>query len=133
MSIVNGTRYATKLPFKTDHDLLPYNFEVAKTRLQNLKQRLLKENIFETYDKIFKDYEECEIIKRVLFDEIPQDPGKVHYLSHRPVLREDKETTKLRTVFDASCANNGLYAGPNLLAKIFNILLKFRLNQISIL
>ena len=82
MSIVNGTRYATKLPFKTDHDLLPYNFEVAKIRLQNLKQRLLKENIFETYDKIFKDYEECGIIKRVLFDEISQDPGKVNYLSH---------------------------------------------------
>ena len=135
----NGTRYVTKLPFKTDHDLLPDNFEVAKIRLLNLKRRLLKENIFEKYDKIFKDYEECGIIKRVPSDEIPQDPGKVHYLSHRPVLREDKETTKIRAVFDASCASNGpslndcLYAGPNLLAKIFDILLRFRLNYIGIL
>ena len=69
----NGTRYVTKLPFKTDHDLLPDNFEVAKIRLQNLKRRLLKENIFEKYDKIFKDYEECGIIKRVLSDEIQKD------------------------------------------------------------
>ena len=36
----NGTTYVTKLPFKTDHDLLPDNFEVAKIRLQNLKRRL---------------------------------------------------------------------------------------------
>ena len=135
----NGTRYVTKLPFKTDHDLLPDNFEVAKIRLLNLKRRLLKENIFEKYDKIFKDYEECGIIKRVPSDEIPQDPGKVHYLSHRPVLREDKETTKIRAVFDASCASNGpslndcLYAGPNLLAKIFDSLLRFRLNYVGIL
>ena len=71
----NGTRYVTKLPFKTDHDLLPDNFEVAKIRLQNLQRRLLKENIFEIYDKIF---EACDIIKRVLSDEIPQDPGKVY-------------------------------------------------------
>ena len=26
----NGTRYVAKLPFKTDHDLLPDNFEVSK-------------------------------------------------------------------------------------------------------
>ena len=63
------------MPFKTDHDLLPDNFEVAKIRLQNLQRRLLKENIFEIYDKIF---EACDISKRVLSDEIPQDPGKVH-------------------------------------------------------
>ena len=43
----NGTRYITKLPLKTGHDLLPDNFEVAKIRLQNLKRLLLKENIFE--------------------------------------------------------------------------------------
>ena len=70
----NGTRFVIKLPFKTDHDFLPDKFEVAKIRLQNLKQRLLKENIFEQY-KIFKDYEECGIIKRVPSDKVPQDPG----------------------------------------------------------
>ena len=95
------------MPFKTDHNLLPDNFEVAKIRLQNLKRRLLNENIFEKYDKIFKDCEEFDIIKRVLSDEIPQDPGKVHYLSCRPLLREDKETTKIRAVLDASCTSNG--------------------------
>ena len=127
------------MPFKTDHDLLPDNFEVAKIRSQNLKRRLLKENIFEKYDKIFKDYEECGIIKRVSSDEISHDPGKVHCLSHISVLRDDKGTTKIRTVFDPSNASNGpslndcLYAGPDLLAKIFDSLLRFTLNYVDIL
>ena len=86
------------MSFKTDHDILTDNFEAAKIRLQNSKRRLLKENIFEKYDKIFKDYEECGIAKRVPSDEILRNPGKVHYLPHRPVLREDKETTKIRAV-----------------------------------
>ena len=62
----DATRNVTKLPFKTDHYLLPDNFKVAKIRLQNLKQRLLKENVFEIYDKIFKDNEKCAIIKRFI-------------------------------------------------------------------
>ena len=63
----------------------------------------------------------------------------MYYLSHRPVVRHDKETTKIRTVFDASCSVDGpclnqcLYSGPNLLAKIFDILLRFCLNRIAIL
>ena len=55
-------------------------------------------------------------------------------------MREDKETTKLRVVFDASCSNGGspslndcLYPRPTLLCKIFDILLRFRLNPIAIL
>ena len=88
---------------------------------------------YEKYDKIFKDYEKYRIIKKVHSDEIPQDLGKVHYLSQRPVLREVKETTKIRAVFDESYGNKGpslkdrLYPSPNLLAKIFDILLKVQL------
>ena len=70
---------------------------------------------------------------------MPQDLGKVHYLSHRPVLREDKETATIRAVFDGLYLSDGpslnecLYAGPNLLANIVDILLRFRLNYIRIL
>ena len=70
---------------------------------------------------------------------MPQDLGKVHYLSHRPVLREDKETATIRAVFDGPYLSDGpslnecLYAGSNLLANIVDILLRFRLNYIRIL
>ena len=63
----------------------------------------------------------------------------MHYFFDRPVVRQDKETTKIRTAFDASCSYKGLslneclYSGPNLLRKIFGILIKFCLNPIEIL
>ena len=79
------------------------------------------------------------IIEKVPFDEISKKPGQVYYLPHRPILREDKETTKTRAVFDASCGSDGpslndcLYSGPNLLSEIFDILLRFRFSFIAIL
>ena len=52
---------------------------------------------------------------------------------------QDKTTTKVRAVFDASSKSEGLpslndclYTGPNLLARIFDVLLRFRLNEIGI-
>ena len=88
---------------------------------------------------MFLDYEHCGIIERVPEEDVPKDEGTVHYLPHRPIIRDDKSTTKIRAVFDASCNVNGvslnecLYSGPNLLTKIFDILLRFRLNKIAIL
>ena len=129
----------TKLPFKPDHDLLPDNYEICKNRLINLKKLLIKDKTLSQYKDIFLDYEKQGIIEKVPLEEIPQPPGKVHYLAQRSVIRSDRETTKIRAVFDASCSNSGpslndcLYSGPNLLGKIFDILLRFRLNYISIL
>ena len=103
----NNERYVTKLPFKPDRDSLTGNFKNCEIRLKNLKARLLKENLFDDYKNIFKDYVENKIIEEVPDDEIAKESGSVHYLSHRPVVRQDKETTKIRTVFDASCPYNG--------------------------
>ena len=99
----------------------------------------MKENLFDDYNNIFKDYLESKIIEKVLEDEIAKESGSVHYLPNRPVVRQDKEMTKIRAVFDASCAYNGpslnecFYSALNLLSKIFNILIRFRLSPIRIL
>ena len=135
----NRERYVTKLPFKPDHDSLSDGFKICEIRLKNLKGRLLKENLFDDYDIIFKDYLEKKIIQKVPEDEIAKESGSVHYLPHRLVVRQDKETTKIRAVFDSSCAYSGpslnkcFYSGPNLLSKIFGIIIRFRLNPIGIL
>ena len=128
-----------KLPFRSSrHELLADNYMCSKRRLENLKPKLLAKGIFERYDTIFKDYEKEKIIERVSSEEEPKSCGKVYYLPHRPVVREDKSTTKIRAVFDASAATEGtslndcLFPGPNLLSRIFDILLRFRLNKIAI-
>ncbi|XP_057290720.1 uncharacterized protein LOC130613382 [Hydractinia symbiolongicarpus] len=72
------------------------------------------------YDAIFEDYEQNKIIKSTL-------------------VRTQRETTKIRAVFDASCTTTGpflndcLHSGQNLLSDIFDILWEFRFNYIAIL
>ena len=59
-------------------------------------------------NNIFDDYLENKIIEKVPEDEIAKEYGSKHYLSHRLMVRQDKETTTIRAVPDASCAYNGL-------------------------
>ena len=66
-------------------------------------------------------------------------PGKTHYLPHHPVIRRDKETTKLRVVDDASAKMNGhpslndcLYSGPSLLPSIADVLMRFRFHKVAL-
>ena len=67
--------------------------------------------------------------------------GKVHYLPHHEVIRVDKDTTKLRIVYDASARsgrntpslNDCLYAGPPLSPLIYDILLRFRVHKVALI
>jgi len=77
----------------------------------------------EDYKNIFPEYENENIIEGDPKDKISAEVGKVHYLPHLPVIREDKETNKVLPVFDTSCGVNGpslhkcLCSGPKLLSK----------------
>jgi len=134
----DGSRYVTKLPFKPDHDPLSDNFNVSQRRLKSNVRKLKSSGIYDDYHEVLKEYESEKIIERVPPDEVYKESGTVHYLPHRAVVKEDRITTKIRPVFDASCKINGpslnecLYSGPNLLSKIFDILFRFRLNKIGI-
>ena len=63
---------------------------------------------------------------------------RLHYLPHHAVVRRDKETSKVRIVYDASAQstrpslNNCLYAGPKFNQKILDILLRLRLYKIPL-
>ena len=94
--------YKVKLPINDNLiELLLGNYLLAAHRLKGLRTRLWKDKgLMIQYNKIFKDYLDNGIIERV---ETPADNKElVHYLLHHPVVREDKETTKVRAVFDAS-------------------------------
>ena len=60
----NGQKYETPLPWKTDHELLPDNFLLAKNRLASLVNGFKKDPIFlKTYDNIIKSEEAEGIIE----------------------------------------------------------------------
>ena len=63
---------------------------------------------------------------------------QTHYLPHKPVVRDEKATTKLQIVFDASAKANGshslndcLYPRPSITATLFGLLLRFWIHNIA--
>ena len=136
----NGNKYVVKLPFKQDDEILPDNYRLSVCRLNALCKRLEKDpETRQSYDNLFKEYERDCIIEKV-----PQGdygtPGKVHNLPHRPIVRQDRQTTKVRPVFDASakeanapCLNDHLHTGPNLLSMIYDVLLRFTLHKVVVM
>ena len=125
------------MPFKPNHDALPDNYRLSLNRLSCLKKKLNKdEKLSKKCDCIFKSYEQDGIIKMVDHE---SEAGKVHYIPHRPVIRNDKETTKVRIVHDGSAKlnetslNDCLYTRPCLLNCIFGILLRWRMYCIDII
>ena len=85
--------------------------------------------ILSQYNEIFEKQRRLGIIETV---SEPGKKGETHYLTHHPVIQEDKDTTKLRIVFDASAKtwgpslNECLYKGPQLTLLVFDILIRFR-------
>ena len=83
---------------------LPTNVNVARPRFQSLLKRLERQPaLLETYHQIIEDQMEQGIIEIA-----PTEPdGKhEHNIPHKPVVREQAESTKVRIVYDASAKVN---------------------------
>ena len=69
---------------------------------------------------------------------IEVNPPPCEHLPHHCVVRQDKATTKLRVVYDASARtvepslNDCLYTGPCFGQSIFDILVRFRLHRVAV-
>ena len=91
-------------------------------------------HILKEYDTVIQE----QICKGIV--EIVSDPcaERVHYLPHHPVNRKDKQTAKLRVVYDASARQDGpsldecLYSGPTFGQNIFDIIYRFRCHKIAL-
>ncbi|VDN50685.1 unnamed protein product [Dracunculus medinensis] len=75
---------------------------------------------FEQYHEIIKDQLRSDIIEKI--EPYMDQVGAIHYLPHHNVLTPDKETIKLRIIYDASAhvkrsksLNDLLYRGPIIL------------------
>ena len=131
-------RYEVTLPWRESHSPLPTNYQLAAKRLEGLHRRLRQDPVvLHEYDKIIRDQVEKGIVQ--IAQPCDQESRqKLHYLPHHAVVRRDKETTKIRVVYDASARSTGpslndcLYPGPKFNQKILDILLRFRSHLIPL-
>ena len=99
----HDNRYEVRLPFNEDHPMIEDNYELCKKRLSQLKKHN-KPEVKKEHNNLFESQKISHIIERV---ESSGQVGEVTYLPHRAVVRENKSTTKVRVVYDASAKNKG--------------------------
>ncbi|KRZ38982.1 hypothetical protein T4C_9370 [Trichinella pseudospiralis] len=116
----DGIRYTVRLPWLEDDAQLPNNYHQALTHHERGMREYLEEDFVE------------EVTDRTGY------PGRIWYLPHHAVIREDKTTTKCRIVFDGSAQYGGvtlnrhLDVGPALQNDLVKVLLRFRRFRIGL-
>ena len=131
-------RYEVSVPWKVEPATqnLPNTYSTAFKRLQQAERTLLRKPPNATaYSKVIQTYLEKGYVGKV-----PQEQcsGPAWYLPHFAVIRQDKATTKLRIVFDASARTDGLalndliHTGPKLQRDLFNVLTRFRREPVAV-
>ena len=133
---ING-RYEVAIPWKNDEPPLYCNRKTAEDRLYSLEKHLQRRpDVGEKYCQVMKANETKGYIRKLEPGEI--DNGPSWYLPHFPVVREDKETTKVRIVYDSAARyggislNDAMLPGPKLQQDVFDVLLRFRSNPVAL-
>ena len=107
-------------------------------RLSSLISRLkTNTNLLQEYDNIIEDQIRSGVVEPA--NDVLAPVGNIHYLPHREVVREDKNTAKVRVVYDASAKGPGtslndcLHTGPSLNTLIFDILIRLRVYKVAMI
>ena len=115
---------------------LPTNHANSLRRLENLERKLRKNDLYRAYDAVVQEQKEEGVIEQA-----PQRSGKPEfYIPHRPVIRENAATTKLRVVYDGSARaspnspslNECLNPGPALQNELWGILVRQRVFPVAL-
>ena len=129
-------KYRSALPWisQEHRGSLKNNFHQAKLRLESLHRRLLDADpiLRDEYYKVLGSYLDEGKAEVIPEDEL-ESSGKVFYLPHRPIIKLQAKSTKIRPVFDGSAKgpnkkslNDCLHKGPTLLPELFSIMIRFR-------
>ncbi|XP_058816777.1 uncharacterized protein LOC131680072 [Topomyia yanbarensis] len=129
-------RYVVKLPRREDifGQLRDNRYNAERRRVEPLERRLeANAELKAQYHQFITEYEELGHMREVDSGELDTNPQ--YFLPHHAVLRPESSTTKLRTVFDASCKsksglslNDVLMPGPTVQDSLVAIVLRFRMH-----
>ena len=139
----DGRHYEVALPWKEDCFPRTNNYRMCEIRLRSLHFKLKKDpDLLRDYDKIIREQEQTGIVERVHEEESSStvNNARIYYSPHHAVIRKDRETTKVRVVYDGSAKaskeelslNDCLETGDNYIPHIFDMLARFRNNPIGL-
>ena len=129
----------TGLMWKQGKENLQNNETGSLRWIQNFIAKLQKSpDLLETYDNIIGNQLKGGIVEKVDRNIPPNIPK--FYLRHKPVVRENAESKKVRIVYDASARadnqskslNGYLEPGPNLQNQIWKMLVRTKFNPVAI-
>jgi len=92
--------------------------------------------MLDDYDAIIREQLEDGVVEKAS----TEVTGKKFYLPHRPVIRENAETTKMRVVYDASARerdgvpslNECLHTGPSLNNLLWSVITRQRFHPVAL-
>ena len=138
----------SNLPWKEERTDVKTDYNYCYNRLKSLQYRLKKEpELLDEYNNTIKDQLEKGVVEEVppeelgsLTDHLLNGERSIHYMPHHAVVCKDKDTTKLRVVYDGSAKSDGeghslnesLETGPNFIPHLFDVLVRFRWNPVVI-
>ncbi|XP_064646567.1 uncharacterized protein LOC135499619 [Lineus longissimus] len=132
-----GDRFEIGIPWKQDQPNLPDNRGMAERRLRSLEAHLKKKpEVQRQYRDAFQQNVDKGYIQKVGPVEAARDGW---YLPHFAIVKQDKQTTKVRIVYDAAARfggtslNDEMLPGPNLQKDILEILLNFRRRPVALI
>ena len=136
--VFKDSRYQVCLPWKETRPFLPDNYQLSQKRLCGLLYRLKQRpSVLSDYDATIRDQLAKGIVEQVHVSD-HSIPGETHYIPHHAVIRQDKQTTKLHVVYNASAKEDGpslntcLYTEPKFGQNIMDIILRFRVHNVAL-
>ncbi|CAK1581575.1 unnamed protein product [Parnassius mnemosyne] len=131
-------RYIVRLPLKNDPPQVDGSKEISERRFYTLENKFNKnKNLKDKYTEVMKEYIDLNHMELVQKEHL--DNPLAIYLPHHAVIREDKDTTKVRVVYDASCKgknnmslNDNLLIGPTLQPELRHLVMRWRIPPICL-
>ena len=126
-------RFVVSIPFKKPLSMLGDTKQIAIKRFLKLERKLNSDQVQrQMYSEFIREYIELNHMSEVNLSH-PKNNDVSYFLPHHSVYKQDSSTTKLRVVFDASCAstsgvslNDIQSVGPVIQSDLLSILLRFR-------
>ncbi|XP_063830967.1 uncharacterized protein LOC135080214 [Ostrinia nubilalis] len=132
-------RYIVRLPFREDQPQCTNHGsrDIAEARFRSLEKRFAKDkHLKEKYTEVINEYLTLDHM-RPANENIKENEAT--YLPHHAVVRDDKTTTKVRVVFNASeknkkgvSLNDTLMIGPTIQADLRHTVMRWREHPIAL-